>query len=123
MLVVRLLLALLGIARTQQVLGNRSAPARPPRPGELERWRQRASALQRIGRLVPGSHCLARSVTLWWWMRRTGLDARLRIGVRADTAVRSTGALAHAWVECAGQLVNDAPANIAVFEPLDWPLP
>jgi hypothetical protein len=48
--------------------------------------------------------CLERSVGLWWLLRRRGLGAEIRIGAR-KTGDRFE---AHAWVECAGLVLNDA---------------
>jgi hypothetical protein len=49
--------------------------------------------------------CLTRSLLLGWLLRRRGVAAALRIGVRL-----AGGSLnAHAWVECEGVPVNDRP--------------
>jgi hypothetical protein len=56
------------------------------------------------GRRVVGARCLGRSLVLWFLLRRRGIDAELLIGARAaegDTLP------AHAWVEVAGEPVND----------------
>lgn len=52
------------------------------------------------------SNCLHRSLTLWWLLRRRGLENELRIGVRKGSDQME----AHAWVEYAGEVLNDAPA-------------
>lgn len=50
--------------------------------------------------------CLTRSLTLWWMLRRRGIDAELRIGVR-----KGQGSMdAHAWIEVRGTVVGDAPS-------------
>lgn len=49
--------------------------------------------------------CLVRSLTLWWLLRRRGIESGLRIGVR----MREGKMEAHAWVERAGRVLNDAP--------------
>jgi hypothetical protein len=48
-------------------------------------------------------NCLERSVVLWWLLRRDGIAGELHIGAR------KTGSQfeAHAWVELAGQVLND----------------
>ena len=49
--------------------------------------------------------CLTRSLLLHWSFRREGIASQLRIGARV-----AAGRLnAHAWVEFAGEPVNDAP--------------
>lgn len=50
--------------------------------------------------------CLHRSLTLWWLMRRRGVDVTLKLGAR----LCSDGLEAHAWVEHAGFVVNDPEA-------------
>lgn len=66
-------------------------------------------------RAVPwGVRCLERSLVVWWIL---GVDAEIRRGV----AIGHSGGphLFHAWVECAGIVVNDSP-NIALeYSPLD----
>lgn len=49
--------------------------------------------------------CLPRSLVLWHMLRRQGTPAELHIGVRKDDGEFN----AHAWVEHAGQVINDAP--------------
>jgi len=78
--------------------------------------------VQRIARLVTiaANHglyratCLRRSVALWWLLRRRGVAAKIRIGVRKDQGTLQ----AHAWVEHNGQPLNDTQdvsARYAVF--------
>lgn len=52
--------------------------------------------------------CLARSMALWWMLRRAGIDSDLRIGVRKVAS--AVGIEAHAWIERAGVVLNDSPA-------------
>jgi hypothetical protein len=48
--------------------------------------------------------CLERSMTLWWMLRRAGVDGELHIGGR-----KTQGRFeAHAWVEWDGQVLNDS---------------
>ena len=71
-----------------------------------------AGDAQAVGRLVDIAArrgagrptCLARSVTLWWLLRRRGIDSAIRIGVRTVEGRME----AHAWVEHAGLVLNDA---------------
>ena len=76
-----------------------------------------------VGRLVnaagyriPGRpNCLTRSVTLWWILRRRGIDSALRLGVRT-----AAGRLeAHAWVELGGLVLNDAADIAQRFAPFE----
>jgi hypothetical protein len=75
------------------------------RPAEAARlaWIVKVSAMYGPWR----ANCLQRSLVLWWYLRRRGLDADLRIGVRRD---RQSGLLDfHAWIEHAGKVINDRP--------------
>lgn len=45
--------------------------------------------------------CLARSLVLWWQLRRRGLSSDLVIGVRQKIDFR-----AHAWIEYDGLVLN-----------------
>ena len=56
-----------------------------------------AAAVERAGRYVPGATCLSNAVALAWMLRRRGVEAAVRIGIRT-----AGGFEAHAWVEAAG---------------------
>jgi hypothetical protein len=59
--------------------------------------------------------CLSRSLTLWWLLRRRGIDGDLRIGV-----CKVAGQFkAHAWVEYRGAVLNDQPNISQQFAPFD----
>ena len=61
--------------------------------------------------------CLSRSLLLCWLLRRRGVSSELRIGVNL-----SSGSLkAHAWVEYAGQPVNDRADIADEFRPFASP--
>lgn len=59
--------------------------------------------------------CLPESVALWWMLRRRGLLADLRLGVRTTLGRFE----AHAWVEYQGQVLNEAPDIARVYAPYD----
>jgi len=70
----------------------------------------RARRLQRVVAIasahgVATGTCLSRSLTLLDLLQRERLPAALRIGVRGTGGDLE----AHAWVECAGVVLNDAP--------------
>ena len=76
---------------------NRALPAKP------EVIRAAQIAVERASRRIPGSTCLARACALSWMLKRRGIAADVRLGVRTDA-----GALrAHAWVECQGVPLDD----------------
>src|SRR5262249_21543530 len=59
--------------------------------------------------------CLPESLALWFLLRRQGIAAALRIGVRKELEQFQ----AHAWVEVAGLAVNDSDdvgQRFAAFE-------
>ena len=78
--------------------------------------------LPRMVRIAARNHpwsmsCLHRSLVLHDMLRRRGVPALLRFGVRW----RGDELNAHAWVECGGAVVNDAPDVAASFMPLEGP--
>src|SRR5262245_60858114 len=101
---------MLGTSRTYRLLRRWSGIARAPGVHV-----EASTALaHRLGQLVKvaarhgayGATCLQQSLALWWILRRHGLPAELRIGV-GKTNPKLT---AHAWVEIAGEVINDDPA-------------
>ena len=57
-------------------------------------------------RLYPlHSSCLPRTIVLWSLLRRRGITADVRIGVRCDSHGEFQ---AHAWLEWNGEVLNDA---------------
>lgn len=85
-------------------------------PQVLHTWRRRALAFKRVNRLVPGAHCLARSLALRWWMRSQGLPARLVIGIRKDPA--SDAILSHAWTELWKLAIDEQEHVVALHQPI-----
>jgi hypothetical protein len=63
---------------------------------------QMVNAADRHGFVHPS--CLAKSLTLWWLLRRQGIPSHLRIGIRKEKEKFE----AHAWVECDGAALNGA---------------
>jgi hypothetical protein len=115
---VRLALCLMGFKRSHLML-RRLAPI-SARPGGTTR-----AALDdatRAAQLVhsAGFHglldrgCLTQSLTLWWLLRRHGIDSEIYIGVRKIGNMLE----AHAWVESSGTVVSDHPEIGRRFAPL-----
>ena len=77
-------------------------------PGEAEARARRAAKVVAVvaNRRWIGAPCLGRSLELWWWLRRQGIDAELAIGAMAPNG--EVEFAAHAWVEVEGVPVNDA---------------
>jgi hypothetical protein len=115
-------LRLLGYHRTRALLARLARPAQRPMPADPAG--AAADTAQRLARLVSiaANHgpyratCLRQSLALWWLLRRRGIPAELRIGVRKEQGELQ----AHAWVEHAGRALNDAQGvtkTYAAFQP------
>jgi hypothetical protein len=59
--------------------------------------------------------CLAKSLTLWWLLRRQNLSADLRIGIRKENEKFE----AHAWVEHDGAALNEPEEHHRHFTAFD----
>lgn len=103
---------LFGFRRTAQWV-ERSARKSPgtaaPVPVVVE---EGVIALSRVRRYTPWTgRCLARSLSLWWILRRRSVAASLHLGVRVvDGKVD-----AHAWVVHEGRVLADSDAVWADF--------
>jgi hypothetical protein len=99
-------LRVLSFARLQSVLS--STLPRPSRDTSASYPLDRIHATTQLVRLAANRGpvrvtCLPHSVVLWWLLRRQGVDAVLRFGVR-----KTAGEIeAHAWVEHGGTALND----------------
>jgi hypothetical protein len=60
-------------------------------------------------------NCLEQSLVLWWLLRRRGIPADLRIGVRKDEG----NFQAHAWVEAGGAILSESGDEHIHFVPLE----
>lgn len=59
--------------------------------------------VRRAARPLPYATCLPQSLSLWWLLRRRGVESQLRLGVRKEGGELK----AHAWVEFGGVALND----------------
>ena len=119
--VTRAMLRSVGFVRTRRFF---ESPGVPTAAREIDS--ESVGAAARIGWLVgvAARHapfqvtCLPRSLVLCRLLRRRGLPARLRIGVRRSPA----DLVAHAWVEVGGHLIDEpssTPVDYAAYESLD----
>lgn len=69
---------------------------RTPSPSEIERLARVVDLAPRIARPFVRSGCLTRGVTLFWFLRRAGLDVELRFGLDPETD-------GHCWLTLDGQ--------------------
>jgi hypothetical protein len=129
-------LRLAGTRRTLAALGRLAPATHPPEgpgpePAELER---QALLVGSAARWTPvRTTCLTRSLALRWLLRRRGIPAELRIGVRladdrpwtvddreSSMVHRPSSPLhAHAWVECGDVNLTDTAqvaGRYAAFE-------
>ena len=121
---VRAFLWILGIDLALRVLGfqrvARGVPSArqgraPISASEVARARRYAHWLTVIGQNhFARARCLQRAIALQYWLRREGIPGELWIGVRKEGGAL----LGHAWVTLHGQVVTDAPEEIAQFSPL-----
>jgi hypothetical protein len=79
---------------------NRPAAAGHPAASEIERLDRLVSLAPRIAYPLVRSGCLTRGVTLFWFLRRAGLDVELAFGLdaRQDPAIDG-----HCWLTLAGE--------------------
>jgi hypothetical protein len=105
-------LRLLGLKRTLRITDLDELSAVPARLSDQMSKTVIAdvtSAADRAERYAPGGSCLSKSVALAWMLRRRGVPAEIRIGVRTAGEFE-----AHAWVEASGL----ESKNQARFTPL-----
>lgn len=106
-----------GLRRVQATLAVRRPRSRPEIVNESATARRIAWCVQVTAAYAPWpANCLQRSVVLWWFLLRRGIDSDLRIGVRrGDHGVLDF----HAWIEHGGEVINDRPAMRAVYATFD----
>jgi transglutaminase superfamily protein len=109
-----------GLRRTQSWLTrNTLGPVVPPTEQTRANVRRTAQMVAAACRQYPlHSRCLPRTVVLWSLLRRRGIDADVRIGVRGDTQGEFQ---AHAWLEWNGEIMNDAGDVAIQYLPFNRP--
>jgi hypothetical protein len=113
-------LRLFGFRRMRAFLGRKAGANRPARTWTSKTAAARARVVARIAGLAAGrgpvrATCLRRSMLVWWLLRREGIDATVRIGVRRDGAELR----AHAWVEHRGTPIDEGDDPRIEFTPFD----
>ena len=94
-------------------------PATPASTSESEVV-QRAGEIAQIVAIAAGhgvykATCLRRSLLVWWFLRREGIQSQIRFGVHMS----DHGLEAHAWVERAGIILNDSATVHESYQALD----
>jgi hypothetical protein len=106
-----LLLRVLGLRRCLWLL-FRYSPTSPPMLGAVTGVAPIIKRIEDAGTVLPlSAQCLERSLCALWFLRRRGLDAKLRIGVSPFPLS------AHAWVEYEGEPVNENPEVLRLYRP------
>jgi Transglutaminase-like superfamily len=116
-------LRLFGFGRWKELIEKFSMPARLPQslPDDLQRETSlRAARAVRSVELHGPTHpnCLERSMTLWWLLRRDGIEGELHIGARKSGSRFE----AQAWVEMRGQVLNDSAEIHTHYARFDAPI-
>ncbi|HZV73348.1 MAG TPA: lasso peptide biosynthesis B2 protein [Conexibacter sp.] len=78
---------------------------RPPRhapasPGEVERLERLIALAPRVAQPLVRTGCLTRGVTLYWFLRRAGLDVELHFGLDPGHDAATDG---HCWLSLDGE--------------------
>jgi hypothetical protein len=116
-------LRVMGFRRWKQLIEHFSPPVPRRRilepADQLEMAERITRAARSAERNGPGTpNCLERSLTLWWMLRRAGVDGELHIGARKEGGRFE----AHAWVELGGQVLNDGAEVHQHYARFDAPI-
>lgn len=114
-----LLLAVLGYTRTRRLVERFSRHRRPRSASaeEIADARVMAGLAAIAGRRgLLETTCLRRSLFLYGWLRRRGLQPVLQLGMPASPR-RGARFEAHAWVELEGCLLLESDAGFRAFNP------
>ncbi|MEZ5645277.1 MAG: lasso peptide biosynthesis B2 protein [Burkholderiaceae bacterium] len=91
-------------------------PLRPAQPWQLAEAQDLAQLAAIAGARGPiSATCLRQALVVRAWLRRRGLDARLKIGVKMPDGQLD----AHAWVEVDGVALGQHRLNHAAFDSKD----
>ncbi|MBZ5643361.1 MAG: lasso peptide biosynthesis B2 protein [Acidobacteriia bacterium] len=116
-------LRLFGFRRYKHLIEKFSSPRSLSQPMPVDAQRGAALRAVRAVRSVElhgpsRPNCLERSMTLWWLLRRDGIDGELHIGARKEDGKLK----AHAWVELRGEILNDSAEIHAHYARFDAPI-
>jgi hypothetical protein len=112
-----------GLRRCQALLARLTPAANGPAPQAGGSAESRARAVARVVTAAAAhgpyrANCLQQSVTLWWLLRRRGLESELRIGTRKNDGRFD----AHAWVEFRGLALNESRDVHARYNAFEQPV-
>lgn len=92
-----------GFRRVYRWMERRVPSWSEPTAGSGNAVQLMVAGVRRAAQPLPYATCLPQSLTLWWLLRRRGVQSQLRLGVRKE----GEGLKAHAWVEVGGVALND----------------
>jgi Transglutaminase-like superfamily len=111
-----------GFAATQSTLKRLLSPAKKALDAQ-EQIARTALAARMVRAAVKYGFgkpsCLEGSLALWWLLRRQGIPAELRIGVRKENRQFE----AHAWVEYNGSALNEPEEHHQHYHAFDATFP
>lgn len=115
-----LALSVMGLGRYQRLLERFSRGSKAGVGGDgrglRDRVRKTARLVEAAGRYGPyRAKCLPKSLTLWWLLRRQGIESQVRFGARKNARRME----AHAWVEFEGTPLNDSTDVGERFKPFE----
>jgi len=106
----RLALITLGFQRTATIVNRFGHAGEPHTSVDLAQVRATKYAVSLAAAFTPARLlCLERSLVLYYRLKRNGVPAALRLGVRAYPFA------AHAWVELEGNPINETPDFLKDF--------
>lgn len=118
LLVVKLALAIPGYPRALRWIRRRQASVPQGPIPDVATVRAVESAVAMAAAFYPGrARCLEQSLALYYWLTRAAVPARFCMGVQAHPFI------AHAWIECCGEVINDVPEHVGLFAKLPDDLP
>jgi hypothetical protein len=115
-----LALSVMGLGRYQRLIDRFSRGSEPDVARDerslRDQVRKTARLVEAAGRYGPyRARCLPQSLTLWWLLRRQGVESKVRFGARKN----GRRIEAHAWVEFEGTPVNDSTDVSERFKPFE----
>ena len=86
----------------QRIAGLLTRPPRraAPSAGQIEQLDRLVALAPRVAGPLVRRGCLTRGVTLFWFLRRAGLDVELRFGIDPDRTLATDG---HCWLALEGE--------------------
>jgi Transglutaminase-like superfamily len=98
-------LRMFGLKRCQVILGRLGAAKKEPEAADIAFLTNRLSGLimNAANNGLFRANCLPRSLTLWWFLRRHGIQSELHFGMQKE----NDQIKGHAWIERHGKVLND----------------